>query len=247
MARPPVTPWPVDSGSVFFRDAASPATLSRATRDGRIRRLAPGVYTADLGTDPTELIRRNRWAVVAELVPDALIADRSAATGARSTDEHLFVVSAERVRDLALPGLVIVPRKGPGPLPSDLPWAGDLHITSDARTLVDNLSISRGRAGRPARTLSRRELEDWLVEKAQMRPVEWLSSLRGVALEICDELGHPEERRDVEQLVGAVARYPRVPRGSGTARAGPTGRSPLGPSPHRTVRASRAMVGGRPR
>jgi hypothetical protein len=205
MARLPTTSWPTGPGTVFFRGATSAATLSRATRDGRIRRIAPGVYSADLLADPEDLVRRNRWSIVAALVPDALIADRSAATGAKSTDAYLFVVSSERSRDLELPGLVIVPRRGPGPLPSDLPWAGGLHITSDARTLVDNLAISRGRAGRPARTLARAELEDWLVAKAHVRPDDWLSSLREQGLETCEQLGVPERRHDVEQSVGVVA------------------------------------------
>jgi len=64
MTRHPVNPWPTTPGSVFFGDVASDATLSRATKDGRIRRLARGLYSADLRSDPAELIARNRWKVV---------------------------------------------------------------------------------------------------------------------------------------------------------------------------------------
>jgi hypothetical protein len=66
---------------VFFGDVTSAATLTRAVKDGRIRRLARGVFTADRRADPAELVARNRWTIVARLVPDALIADRSAAEG----------------------------------------------------------------------------------------------------------------------------------------------------------------------
>src|SRR5690606_23317499 len=75
MARPLTTPWPTTPGSVFFGDVASAATLSRAVRDGRIRRLARGLYSADLRADPAELVARNRWVIVARLLPDAIIAD----------------------------------------------------------------------------------------------------------------------------------------------------------------------------
>jgi hypothetical protein len=205
MAQPRSIPWPTSSGSVFFGDVTSVATLSRATRDGRVRRLAPGVFSADLVMDPPELVARNRWTIVARLIPDALIADRSAAEGGVPTAGVLTVVSNGRKADLDLPGLRVLPRPGPGPRLDDLRWAAGLHTTSDARTLVDNLALSRGRAGRVSRTLSRSDVGDWLVRTSQRRPHGWLLELRARALELCDELGVPERRALVEDVVGVAA------------------------------------------
>ena len=213
MARQPTTPWPTTPGSVFFSGAASDATLSRATKDGRIRRLARGLYSADLHAEPTELVARNRWKVIAQLVPDALIADRSAAEGGLPVGGVLTVISNERKEDLLLPGLVIAPRTGPGPLEDDLQWAEGLRLSSDARTFVDNLAVSRGRGGRLARTLSRAEVEDWVVRTAQRRPDGWLDSLRARALGLCDELDVPDRRDAVADIIGAAA-------GTREARAG---------------------------
>jgi hypothetical protein len=204
MARRPATPWPTTPGSVFFGDVASVATLSRAVRDGRIRRLARGLYSADLRGEPAELVARNRWAIVGRLVPDALIADRSAAEAGVST-ELLTVVSNERKEDLVLPGLVVSPRPGPGPLDDDPGWAGGLRLTSEARTLVDNLAVSRARGAKLARTLSRSELEDWVVRTSQRRPDGWLAGLRMRAREVCEELGVPERRSGVDDILGVAA------------------------------------------
>jgi hypothetical protein len=88
-----------------LRRVASAATLSRAVRDGRIRRLGRGVFTADQRADPAELIARNRWMVVAGLVPDAVVADRSAAEGGTQRAGVLTVASKSRKEDLVLPGL----------------------------------------------------------------------------------------------------------------------------------------------
>jgi hypothetical protein len=213
MARQPATPWPTTPGSVFFGDVASGATLSRATKDGRIRRLGRGLYSADLRSDPVELIARNRWAVVARFVPDAVIADRSAAEGGMPVAGVLTVVSNDRREDVKLPGLVVAPRPGLGALDDDNGWPEGLHLTSDARTLVDNLAVSRARAGRPARTLSRDELEDWVVRTAQRRPDGWLETLRPRALELCDQLGVPERGDAAADIIGTVA-------GTRKARAG---------------------------
>jgi len=198
---------------VFFGDTASAPTLSRAVGDGRVRRIVRGVFTADLRLEPAELVARNRWVILARLVPDALIADRSAAEGGVSGSGRLTVVSSRRKEDIVLPGLVISPRPGAGPLPDDLGWAAGLHLTSDARTLVDNLAVSRGRGARIARTLARAELEDWVVRTSQRRPDGWIVDLRRRALDVCDELGVPERRRLVEEIIGAAA-------GTRQARAG---------------------------
>jgi hypothetical protein len=222
MARRPSSPWPTTPGSVFFAGDAAPATLSRAVNDGRIRRLAQRLYSADLTASPDALVERNRWRIVSRFVPDALIADRSAANNGLPERSVLYVVSNERVNDLELPGLIVSPRKGPGPLDDDSSWADGLRVTSDARTLVDNLAISRGRGGRLARTLSRAELEDWVVRKARLRPDGWLQQLRYRAIEIAEELGVPDRQSQVEELVGAVAGTRPVRAGAGrllTARA----------------------------
>jgi hypothetical protein len=148
-------------------------------------------------------------------VPDALVADRSAAEGGVPGAGVLTVVSNERTEDLTLPGLVVVPRPGPGPLADDLRWAAGLHLTSDARTLVDNLAVSRGRAGRAARTLSRAEVEDWVVRTAQRRPDEWLGTVRARALGVCDELAVPDRRALVEDVIGVAAGTRRARAGGG--------------------------------
>lgn len=214
MPRRPSSPWPIEPGSVFFADAASQPTLSRAVTAGRIRRLAVGVYSADLDAEPAQLISRNRWEVIARLIPDALIADRSAAADGAPADDALFIVS-KRARPLLLPGLAVVPRPAPGPLPDDLVWAAGLRITSEARTLVDNLAVSRSRAGRVSRTLSLSELETWLVRKAQLRPDGWVANLRADALRIAQRLGVEERREGIEDLIGAVAGTRPVRGGAG--------------------------------
>ncbi len=118
---------------------------------------------------------------------------------------ELFVVSNQRSRPLELPGLVIRPRPGPGPLASDLLWAAGLHITGAPRTVLDNLAPSFSRAGKQARTLSLAELDDWLVRKAQVRPPGWLGQLKAQVLVVLDELGTPGRKDQAERLIDEVA------------------------------------------
>jgi hypothetical protein len=130
----------------------------------------------------------------------------------------LTVVSNVRRGQIELPGLVVVPRPGPGALWDDHHWAEGLRLASDARTLVDNLALSRGRV-RAARTLSRADLEDWLVRRSQRRPDDWLPSLRERAVELCGELGVEERRGLVDQIVGTAAGTRAVRTRTGHLRA----------------------------
>jgi hypothetical protein len=198
------TLWPTARGSVFFGDIAGADTLSRAVRNGRVKRLARGLFTTDVRADPVKLVARNVGEIVAFLVPDALIADRSAAEGGVPSGGFLTVVSNVRAGALELPGITVVPRPGVGPLADDLPLAGaGVRSTSEARTLVDNLAPTRGRA-RFARTLSRVELEDWLVRRSRRRPDDWFPKLRKRALEICDDLGVGDRRPLVEAVTSSA-------------------------------------------
>jgi len=187
----------------FSTDRDAPA-FSRGVAAGKLVRLARGVFSDDTTTPAERQVREHVWEIVAHFVPDALIADRSAALGGRLTpDGLLFIVSADRRRELDLPGVRVIPRTGPGPRPDDLPWLHGLALTSPARTLVDNLTPSRARTA-TARTLTRAELEEWVVRQAQDLPAERLNRLRDQAKQIAGDLGVPERASAIDDLFGAA-------------------------------------------
>jgi predicted transcriptional regulator of viral defense system len=202
----------VADDDLVFADQRNRARLSRAARDGRLRRLARGIYTQDTHSPAEAVVARHRWAIVAHLIPDAVIVDRSAASGGAPAHHTLFVASKQRIRDVELPGLRIAVRAGHR-LTSDLPWASDLAIASPARTLVDNLAVSRGR-GRVARTLSREELGDWVARQARLSGEERLNRLRDEAKQVAEELGVAERKADIDSFIGAALGTRAAPKGS---------------------------------
>jgi hypothetical protein len=214
MPRQLNTHWPTDRGSVFFPDTLSRSTLNRALQDGRVRRLHRDLFTGDLDSDTEAIIQRSIWEIVSHFIPDAVIADRSAASDGKPTDGYLFVVSSSRSRDLKLPGLTVVPRPGTSVLHDDQRWPFGLHITSEARTFVDNLGPTRTRPGYPGRTLSLAELEEWLVRKLQSRPTGWLATLRIRAHELVLELGVAERRESIDEMLDAVEGVQGAKRGA---------------------------------
>ena len=192
---------------MFFDDVASRDTLSRAVASGRIRRLAPRLYTADLLNDPAEIVVGNRWRILGRMLPGAVIADRSAAENGSVSEGVLFVVAEGNRKVVRLPGVEIRVRPG-GPLAEpfeDPPWPDGLYMSSPARTLVDNLALSRGRGGRVSRTLSLAELEDWLARKAIVWGPERTARLRGEAIALAEATGAAERIERIGRLFDQLA------------------------------------------
>lgn len=52
--------------------------IHRAVRAGKLRKLAPRIYTTNLQDSPEKIVRANCWAVAGALFPHALISDRTA-------------------------------------------------------------------------------------------------------------------------------------------------------------------------
>lgn len=190
-------------------DMAS-ATATRAIRDGRLRRVARGVVTDELDGTIEEVVERHLLELVGRLVPQAVITDRSAHAGGRPVTagdglQILYVAHPDRSRDLALPGHLVSVRPGPGPVDGDQPYMHDgLYVASQARTLVDNARESHARGDRPARTLSRAELEGKVDLLAGRYTAERFAGLRRQVEMAASLLGEPGLGEIVGELMSAA-------------------------------------------
>lgn len=210
---------------MFMVGEVSDGTINRLLAAGVARRLARGIYTTDVLGSAEDVVAKRWRTIVARAVPDAVVADRSAVP-AQPVDGWLFVDGGltARVRPLVLPGLTVVARRGPGPLPDDLPIEPGLWLSSVPRALLDNTRRSRSHGGRPASTLSDDELADWLDHQASNFGPERLRQLREAASDLAPLLG-PAIRPDrVDELIGAALGTRQVESGSGRMRARQAGR-----------------------
>jgi hypothetical protein len=189
---------------VFVAGGPLSPFVSRETLRGTLRRLAPRVYTRNLRDPPEQIVQRHLWQLVSQLIPGAVIADRTALESRPGRDGSIFVV-ADRKRDIELPGVIVRPRRGPPALAgSDTAFIGGLFWSSEARACLDNLAPSRQRADRVARTLSRAELELRLEDKIRSHGADALNRLRDVARQIAPQLGREAELAALETLISAL-------------------------------------------
>ncbi len=192
-------------------DDLAPATASRAVKNGRMRRVARGLVTDELIGPIEGVVAAHLLELVARILPGAVIVDRSARAGGPVPASHaaeriLHVAHPTRRRDLELPGHLVQVRTAPGPVAGDQPYLHDgLFLSSQARALVDNARESHARGGRPARTLTRVELEHWIDQLAATYTAERLGRIRRQVEEVAGLLGEPDLGTIVSELIGAAS------------------------------------------
>lgn len=192
-----------DMPEAFVSGTAISREVSRAVKAGRLRKLASRLYTRNLTDTPEAVVRRNLWNIVAGYFPGALIADRTALENAPAEDGSVCLV-AERGNDVKLPGLVLRPRRGIGPLPTDRPFIAGLVLSSTARAYLDNMRASRARGGLVARTLTRRQIEERLDTLIRRGGEDAAKRLRDEVRAVAPTLDLKEEAAELDALIGAL-------------------------------------------
>src|SRR5260370_37972877 len=114
---------------------APAATISDRVRRGELVRMATGVYTSDVTSDPAAVVAREWHTIAGGMFPDAVITDRSAVTGG-PVGGVLYLARDGRAREVELPGLSVTARTGAGPLGGDIPLPGGLYQASKGRALA---------------------------------------------------------------------------------------------------------------
>lgn len=148
------------ANSIVFATDRPAATLSRLVQHGKLVRIAPGIYTHEVN-DVTRVVDREWQTIVGHLMPNAVISDRSAASGG-PVNGVLYLVRPVEARIVQLPGLMVLAREGPGPLEGDIELPGGLYLASRWRALAENTRPARAVRNRPPRAFTDDELADWV-------------------------------------------------------------------------------------
>lgn len=187
----------------FVSGTAISHEVSRAVKAGKLRKIASRLYTRNLTDKPETVIRRNLWNIVAGYFPGALIADRTALENAPAEDGSVCLV-AERGNDVELPGLVLRPRRGKGPLPTDRPFIAGLFLSSTARAYLENMRASRARGGTVARTLPRRQIEERLDTLIRRSGEDAARRLRDEVHALAPALDLKDEALALDAIIGTL-------------------------------------------
>ena len=192
-----------DWEEVVVSDSSTTRAITRASKQGQLRKLASRLYTKNFNDSAEIIIKRNLWQIVGAYFPGAIIADRTALENAPASDGSVCLV-ANSESDISLPGIILRPRKGLPPSTDDRPFIAGLHLSSTPRAFLENMRATRARGGRVARTLSTKELEERLDGFLRIGGESALNRLRDETRDLAISLNMQAEAKKLDDIIGAL-------------------------------------------
>ncbi len=195
---------PAQFGEVVFSssDPALSRQISKLAKTGKLRKIAPRIYSSNLSDTLEAVIRRNLWTILGKLYPGAVLSHRSALEFQPTRSGHIFLTYSYS-KKIKLPGVTLQFIQGHGPLHGDHPLSGELFVSQLERAFLENLQPSR-KSGSESKTLSREELENRLEMVIRVNGEKGLNEFRDKARRIAAELGMQNEFERLNHLISAL-------------------------------------------
>lgn len=186
--------------------SSSDSNISRAigklVKEGKLKKIAPKIYTPNLEEAPEAIVLRNRFKIIGHLYPGVLLSHRSALEF-KPTDTGDIFLTYSYDRKVKLPGLTLNLMQGQGPLPGDLLFSDGLYVSGQDRALLENLQESR-KVGGESKTWTIPQIEEKLDQIVRVKGEQGLNELRDRASEISTRLGMDREFDKLNRMVGAM-------------------------------------------
>lgn len=175
--------------------------LLRLKHEGRVKRLAPRIYTTNLTDSAENIIRRNLWTIAGNLWPGARLSHRTAFEYAPHNG-HVFL-AYKYTRKICLPGVTVHFLSTPASLESDYPFLGNLGVSSLARAMLENLEPDKTQGG-VAKCQDAESLESRLESEFAAGGETALNKLRDDAKVVASQTGHRREFDRLDRMIGAL-------------------------------------------
>lgn len=176
--------------------------INKFFREGKLRKLAPRIYSPNFEEEPEEIIRRNIFKIIGRLYPGTILSHRSALEFRPTSSGDLFI-TGNYSRNIELPGVKINIMKGPGLLKGDYPFSGDLYVSQQERALLENLQSSK-KIGPSSKALTIPEIEERLDQIVRVNGEDALNVVRDRAREIAGQLGMQNEYERLNRIISAI-------------------------------------------
>ena len=196
-------PYPALQEILFGSSNKSESSrINTYERAGRIRKIAPRIYTSNLLEDPALIIRRNWYLILANHYPEAILSNRSALEFRPTPNGHVYLTYSY-TRNIKLPGMTIHFLKGRGPIEGDKPFFEQLYVSQEARAFLENLQPSRS-SGEESKVLPQGILEEKLDTIISVKGEDALNGIRDSARRIAKLLQLEKEFSKLDKIISAL-------------------------------------------
>jgi len=176
--------------------------ISKAEKDGKIRKIAPRIYTTNLRDSAEYIIKRHFFDILQWRFPNAVISHRSASELRPTETGNFFITSNYTKKITDLRGITFNVLEGKPALESDINLGG-IYASSEWRWILENMQSSR-KKGSESKTFPVELIEDKL-EKIIIREGEkGINKFRDKAREIAKQLDFNEEFSKLNNIISAL-------------------------------------------
>lgn len=195
---------PIHLQEVIFgsSDPSISKQISKLEEAGKIKKIAPRIYTGKVNEDPAEIVRKNLFIILGHQYEGAILSHRSAFEFKPTAAGHIFLTYSY-TKNIEWPGVTLRFLKGQGPVEGDNKFMGELYASGQARAFLENLQTSK-KLGPESKTLSLPDIEEKLERIIQIHGEERVNQLRDEAKEIADRLGLGAEFTKLNKIISAL-------------------------------------------
>lgn len=160
--------------------------ISSLEKSGKLKQIAPKIYTSNLKDSAENIVRRNIIDILVWRYPNAIISHRSAHEMRPTKAGCLFLTTTYSKRITDLPGLTINLMKGKPAAQDDIKFNG-IFISSEYRWILENMQVAR-KDGDESKTLPvaviEGKLEKILLNGGEAKLNQYRDKLREVSVEL---------------------------------------------------------------
>lgn len=176
--------------------------ISRLVKQGKLRKIAPRLYTTNLVDSVEIIVRRNILNILTWRFPGTIISHRSAREMRLTANGYFFLTGTFNKKVTDLPGVVIVVSKGPAADQNDMTF-NQMYIAGEYRWMLENMQESR-RAGDESKVLPVDVIEKKLGSVLIASGEAGLNAYRDTLRETAERLGMTKEFQKINVIVSAL-------------------------------------------
>jgi len=176
--------------------------IAKAEREGKIKKIAPRIYTTNLRDSVEYIIKRHFFDILKWRFPNAVISHRSASELRPTQTGNFFITSNYTKKITDLKGITLNVLEGRSALESDINLGG-IYAASEWRWILENMQSSR-KKGNESKTFPIEMIEDKL-EKIIIREGEkGINKFRDKAGAIAVQLDFNDEFTKLNNIISAL-------------------------------------------
>lgn len=192
------------SKEIIFSSSDSKVSrkISFAEKSGKLKKIAPRIYTSNMIDSAESIVKRNLIDILAWRYPNAVISHRSAQELRPTNDGDFFLTYTFRKKVTDLPGITLNIYVGPEAIEGDILLNG-IYIASQYRWMLECMQISK-RKGEQSKVFPISFIENRLEKMILIQGEDKLNEFRDKLGEVSIVLNMPTEFKKLNNIISAL-------------------------------------------